>query len=344
MQSDEMQGSSAYKKHGSGKEPLNAFPLFQTRDIDRARHAVASKFCTHSLSPAKSAEGFDACHNHLAWSDVSLNYLSYGCEVKIEPGELERFYLIQVPLQGRAIVKNGRVEVRADRSCATVLNPTRDTQMVWGEGCCKLLLQINREALHLQAEELLQRKLSEAVLFAPAVDMRNPGLLHWVNDLFSVVGLAEEGEAFSGRAALRQPRMEESLILGFLTQQPSSISHELREERPDALPHQLRRAQEFINSNLTEPLTLAEISKAAGCSLRSLQVGFRKHFGVTPMGYLNCQRLNHAHYLLQSRTGARRVSTVAFDAGFSHLGRFSIAYRKAFGCSPKETLQYGGPT
>ena len=335
--------SGAPRSAGPKPLPLSAFPLFHTRDIDRARHAVASKFCSHSLAPRGSAKGFEASHNHVAGQALSLNSLSYGCEVRIEPGELERFYLIQLPLEGRATVQNGCKTVLAEKGLGSVLNPTRETRMIWHQGCSKLLLQISRDALQACAEELLQRRLSEAVLFEPEVNLQAPGMRHWVRDLFAAVDLAQQGQAFAPQKEARQARLEEGLILGFLTRQPSSISHALAQEPPRALPHQLRRAQEFIHGNLSEPLTLAQIAAAAGCSLRSLQVGFRAHFGMTPMGYLTQQRLDHAHYLLQSRKSGRRVSAVAYDSGFSHLGRFSISYRKAFGCSPKETLLYGGP-
>jgi AraC-like DNA-binding protein len=31
------------------------------------------------------------------------------------------------------------------------------------------------------------------------------------------------------------------------------------------------------------------------------------------------------------------VSDIAFDSGFSHLGRFSVDYRKSFGRTPRES-------
>ncbi len=325
-------------------DPLSAHPLFHTRDIDRARLNVARKFCAHDLTPGRQYRNFEARHNHVAGHSLSLNYLSYGCEVAINPGELERFYLIQVPIEGTARVQNGKVEVGASPTTASVLNPTRETRMTWHAGCRKLLLQIDRAALHAMAEQLLGRRLAEAVVFDPRLDLTTPALQRWAKSLSLTVRLAQSQGAFGRDMPLQQARLEEELILGLLSHQPSNILHALQQgDLSGAAPFQLRRAQDYIRGNLGEPLTLALIAAEAGCSLRSLQMGFKRHVGCSPMQYLTRERLIHAHYLLQSLPPDHRVGAVAFDAGFSHLGRFSIAYRAAFGRSPRETLRQGGP-
>lgn len=322
-------------------EPLSAHPLFHTGDIDRARANVARKFCAHDLTPRRDHRRFEARHNHAAGRCLSLNYLSYGCEVEIAPGELENFYLIQLPVEGHALVQNGRVEVAAGPQCATVLNPTRETRMVWQAGCRKVLLQIDRQSLHSKAEALIGRRLAEAVVFSPEVALGADGLQGWARALFSALSLAQNKGGFADNMHPHQDRLEEELILGFLCHQPSNVSHALDQE-PAAPSFQLRRAVDFIKANLGEPLTLAQIAAQAGCSLRGLQMAFKEHLRCSPMQYLMRERLHHAHYLLQSVSPDHGVSAVAFDSGFSHLGRFSIAYRAAFGCSPRDTLGQGG--
>ncbi|MFL6147869.1 MAG: helix-turn-helix domain-containing protein [Pseudonocardiaceae bacterium] len=44
------------------------------------------------------------------------------------------------------------------------------------------------------------------------------------------------------------------------------------------------------------PFTLAGLAQIASCSLRSLQEGFRRYVGLTPMQYLRQIRLEHAHH------------------------------------------------
>jgi AraC-like DNA-binding protein len=216
--------------------------------------------------------------------------------------------------------------------------------MTWHAGCRKLLLQIDRAALHAMAEQLLGRRLAEAVVFDPKLDLTTPALQHWAKTLRLAVRLAQNQGAFGGEMPLQQARLEEELMLGLLCHQPSTILHAVQQgDLSRAAPFPRRRALDYIRGNLGEPLTLTQIAGEAGCSLRSLQMGFKRHMGCSPIQYLSRERLIHAHYLLQSLPPDHRVGAVAFDAGFSHLGRFSIAYRAAFGQSPRETLRRGGP-
>lgn len=320
-------------------EPLSAHRLFQTQDIDLAREFVTQKFCDHELVPGSFHQTFDTRHNHVAGHTVSLNYLSYSSEVSINPGELDRFYLIQVPIRGHAQVTNGKTNVDASSQMASVLNPTQRTQMTWFEGCEKVLLQIDKSALQACAETLVGIPLAQPVVFDPQIDLSLPATLAWARSLKDAVSVAQNGGAFGASSFRHQALLEENLIQGFLSSQKSSISHLLEYSKSAPSSAQLRRAKTYMLENLAEPITLTDLARVAGCSLRSLQSGFKAHFGCSPMQYLRKQRLGYAHFLLQSLPADHLVSSVAYDCGFTHLGRFSIAYRKAFGQSPKETLE-----
>lgn len=322
-------------------EPLSAHRLFRTTDIDSARQAVSRKFCAHDLIPGSAHRQFDICHNHASGRDLSLNYLRYGSYVSINPGELTRFYLIQLPVRGQARVSNGTKTVRATARTASVLNPNRETRMIWHKGCEKLLLQIDRDALHRTAESLVGAHLAHPVVFDPEINLAAPALRKWHASFLAAVDLAQQGTAFGTSPHKHQNLFEEELLTGFLLAQTSTISHMLHEAPLGSSPGQVHRARAFILENLSEPITIAEIARHADCSIRSLQTGFRQRYECTPMQYLTRQRLNQAHFLLQTLPETSLVSDIAFDCGFSHLGRFSIAYRQAFGRSPRDTQNAG---
>ncbi|MGI8901528.1 MAG: cupin domain-containing protein, partial [Nocardioides sp.] len=107
------------------KTPLSRFPKVSTNDLDEVRSAVASDFCAHDLSLTRPGSRLDAVHNSAALgSRVALNYLRYGDEVRITPGTLDIFYLVQIPLSGTARVKVGDRVVASDRRYASLLSPT----------------------------------------------------------------------------------------------------------------------------------------------------------------------------------------------------------------------------
>jgi AraC-like DNA-binding protein len=107
-----------------------------------------------------------------------------------------------------------------------------------------------------------------------------------------------------------------------------------------AWPAAIRRAAAYIEAHPHRPITLADIAAAAAISVRTLQSGFQRHLGTTPMLYLRQVRLTHAHDDLQNAdpTQGDDVATIARHWGFGHLGRFAGYYRTTYGHPPRHTL------
>jgi transcriptional regulator GlxA family with amidase domain len=90
------------------------------------------------------------------------------------------------------------------------------------------------------------------------------------------------------------------------------------------------------------PYTVGRLAELAGVSTRSLQEGFRRYKGTSPMAYLREVRLARAHEDLRRMDHpATSVSDVAHRWGFLHLGRFAADYRAKYGVSPSQTLRDG---
>jgi AraC-like DNA-binding protein len=104
------------------------------------------------------------------------------------------------------------------------------------------------------------------------------------------------------------------------------------------MPRNLSRAVSYLRENLREPLTLPMLVQASGLSERTLHKQFRRFLGMTPVAYLRRLRLLAAREALRRPVGPG-VSEVALTGGFAHLGRFSIAYKAAFGETPSATRQ-----
>lgn len=105
----------------------------------------------------------------------------------------------------------------------------------------------------------------------------------------------------------------------------------------DATPETVRRAVAFMESQPDAEIGPAETAAAAGVTPRALQYAFRRHLGTTPMAHLRRVRLALAHADLVAADPSRDTVT-ANRWGFHHHGRFSAAYRTAYGVSPRRTL------
>lgn len=318
-------------------EPLAKRRLFQTSELDEARAIVAEKFCDHRLNIETQADAFDACHHRAEGRSASLNYIRYGADVRIEPGELGSFYLIQIPLAGVAEIDNrgGKVLTRAGQG--SVLNPHHDTKMRWHQGCAQLLMQIDAAALLQEAEQLLGTHVTGPITFETLVDEDRPATADWVRKLKTCFDLTEKSAIFDGAAGATQIRVERELIAEFLRSQPSNISALLASAPSTITNMHLRRAVQFIHANMSKPIAIGDIAEASGTTSRSLQLYFQSEFALSPMRYLKRQRLLLARRLILQSENDRTLGEIIYEAGFSHFGRFSSEYRDLFGEAPSQT-------
>jgi transcriptional regulator GlxA family with amidase domain len=99
----------------------------------------------------------------------------------------------------------------------------------------------------------------------------------------------------------------------------------------------VRRAVHYIEANLTAPVTLEDIVRAAGVSDRGLFRHFRSATGVSPMVYLRNSRFARVRDALRRARGEERIVDIAALWGFDHMGRFAVEYRQRFGEKPSDT-------
>lgn len=317
--------------------PLARHSLVDTRSPEEARQEIGRIFCPHFLSPNdRRADGFHAVHRSARQSFYSLNVVSYGCAVDIDPGELSRFFLLQLPIAGSASVRCGReTALVSPGRVASVLSPTLPTAMRWSDGCDKLIVLIDREAMERQCRELADRAVGH-VEFSTAVDCAGaPGrlLVDHVRLMYDSVGT----EAEMPRAYLA--RLGESLAALLLTSFAHSQRAALDAPAPPAGCGAVARAEEWIRANIERPFAVAEIAGAAGTSLRSLQEGVRRQRGATLTQMVETIRLERFRAMLADPGSRQTVTEAASLVGLGHLGRAAAAYRRRYGETPSQTLR-----
>jgi len=101
----------------------------------------------------------------------------------------------------------------------------------------------------------------------------------------------------------------------------------------------VRLAIDYINAHLNTGLRITDLIAATGVAERTLFKHFKDFMGVTPMGYVRNVRYLQARLALQSAGAEEGVTEIAMRFGFTHMGRFSVGYRRRFGESPSQTLR-----
>lgn len=89
----------------------------------------------------------------------------------------------------------------------------------------------------------------------------------------------------------------------------------------------------YIRKHLSEPLTVEQISQKVYMSESSFYRAFRDTFGVTPVEFINNERMKLARRLLQDP--GRKVQDVYLSAGYNSLSYFNRVFKRKYGLSPK---------
>jgi AraC-like DNA-binding protein len=321
---------------------LEGFARVSTADVDDAAEAIGRIFCPHQLKPVGHSEGdFCALHNCAAFDGFSVNYVAYGGSVSIDPGCLDRFFLLQIPLRGSALVYTAAQEVETGPGArASLLSPTMPVQMTWHKDCAQIILLLDRKLVEHRAAALAGTS-TRAVEFDPSVDLTAPSGRALRQAIVDLVELAERLGPAKRLSPVAAADWREKLLSALLTGQQHGLSRtiDVFEGRIETQPAALKRVRAYLEAQADEPLDLAQLADFAGIGVRALQLGFRRHFGTTVSAMLQDIRLARLNARLKTARPDERVVDIAFDLGFTHLSRMASAYRAKFGESPSATLR-----
>ena len=105
-----------------------------------------------------------------------------------------------------------------------------------------------------------------------------------------------------------------------------------RETRGGLAPWQLRRATEFIDSNLSEDPTIADLAKECGLSSTHFARAFKQTTHMTPHRWVTRRRLERAKELISE--GSIELAQIAQACGFADQSHFTRIFSGGEGTSP----------
>jgi AraC-like DNA-binding protein len=238
---------------------------------------------------------------------------------------------------GKVVLPGLAEPITTDRSTGTIRPDLPGTWTAASDDNSRIGIWIPSRSLHTKLEVLLDGQNAGSLAFQVAFDLtRGAGatIRRLLGLLFTEL---EQSDSLLGNQ-IAMSSFVDYLLLCLLLGLRHNYSEELHQQRASCAPGTVKRAEDFMRANVNVPLTIDAIANTAGCSVRALQIAFRRFRGTTPMAAMQRFRLEAARADILRRTGTQTLAGIAAAYGFSHPGRFAQLFRRVYGAYPSEVL------
>jgi len=327
-----------------GQRPLlERHRVFHSRDAEETRAFLHAK--DYQFDPSsRQARQLDARINAVYMPGLYVAYIHYGTVlVDLTPGRARKEHLIQLPVRGHLGTSIEGHSLACTPRCGAIASPMHEKcRFVSTPGSARIQLAVDGSALIGQLAALLGEPPKAQLSFAPAIDLTSGyGRRLARHVLMTVADLEQPDPALLN--PLTMSMFEQFILTGLLLSHPHNYIEALRRRERTIAPRDVKRAIDYMEAHLGSAVTLGAIVEASGVAGRTLFKHFRDTRGVSPMRYLCNARFEKVREALARAEPGESVTTVAMSWGFSHLGRFSVEYRRRFGESPSDTLRQRRP-
>jgi len=234
-----------------------------------------------------------------------------------------------------ALMRSGAGESRLGgerlaQSRVGLIRPGRDYEFHTTGRADLLLLAIPRHDAERSAQAIWGRSLEETDGRA-TIDFekrdQHPGVVHAWSRVLS--------DMLASRTPVDDPATTSTLPDGLLVDLLCKVAPQggrALSRRATAV-----RGAAFLRQQWRRPLCLRDVCEAVDAPERTLRQGFAEVYACSPMSYLRRIRLRTAREILLRSEPTERITDVALACGFTHMGSFSVDYRRTYGETPSET-------
>jgi hypothetical protein len=268
--------------------PLDRYALIRDHSVDEMRAALARIYSEFTLIPESRAGTLDIAFNNYQLPHIGMTFLKYGSAARLDFPETE--YISQLfPIKGKGETLNDGILVSMTEASSAVVSAGISFSGRYSDDYEQLVLRIRPAALTNLLSAITGAAIGGALRFDSAPDFTRPEarilrdhFLYLVNELSS---------AAAPLPSLLLAEFEQALMTMFLHANRHNYSHLLELEPPDAALSQVRRAEEYIEANWNQPISLETLAAITGVSARSLSRSFKQSRGYSPMQFVKQVRL-----------------------------------------------------
>lgn len=290
------------------------------------------------IGPTRRTGSLSFTHRMHSLGPITVLDIDFHDEVWVNGGENRPHYHVTVPVGTPSAATDDSPSLVTKPGAVSVYRPEGNASVSRYVGRL-LVVMIDRHAVEDALAGVLGRPITSQIDCQPVMAATAQAARSWIN----MVTLFAE-QLFAPGSTVHQPMVglpfADSVVHGLLLAADHPYREALAGEVGEPEPRAIRAAIDVIEAEADQPLTVSALAERSYVSVRSLQLGFRHHLGITPMAYLREVRLRRAHQmLLQSDPSRITVASVACRWGFTNLGRFAAAHTARYQESPSETLR-----
>ena len=319
-------------------DPLTRFSIINTNSPEEAEDILSKSLTDLRIMNVKNQPSFSLRMNGVNFGETSLVFNRLGTNTTIrsnQPGEAVIF-VFGGSVPSTFYLDNEPVVVSPRRGA--IIGPGQKICVERLEKSKVFVLRANLSDLNHHLEQLADMHCKASLVFDHSIDLTSgPGfelmqkLKHLVYEL--------DFDDIRGASSRLHKSLNEMLLTALFTL-PNNHSEKLSgNHSSNYSPKMVRMAEEYMRAHLEEPITITDLLKICGCSRSGLFSAFKNSKGYTPLEFLTELRLQNARKRLLNSDDGTLVTSVAYDHGFIHMGRFSQVYRKRFGELPSTTLK-----
>ena len=319
------------------KPLLTRQPLYKGEDVDDAREVLSTMFTEVTVDPLTAGGAYSTTVNGIELPRSIITYCEYPHGMIAGPRAELDFHTIQLNLSGSARFNISGIDVDGDMQKSVMLSSGEKVKVRHEPGNAILSYIVKDDVLHDVISTYIDHERNGPIKFSPNFDPKDPrtaSLLSFLNNF--VEELNRPGGVLESPAAVAS--FEHTLITFMLF----GLDHNYRDVLLNPAPMisfvQVKDVEDYLRAHASLPLTMDLVASATGYSVNTIFRAFKKHRNYTPMQFFRNVRMEMARQRLLYALPGETVSQIAMQCGFSHLGRFSIEYKKRFGESPGQTL------
>jgi len=318
--------------------PLSNHCMYDGHDVDDAREACTPLFGEVIMDPIGTKNPFRLQINGVQLNEVAIGYFNYASGALAGPvAPLDR-HTLQLNPKGTVLYRFDGDSAPADANTGIMLSAGQLVRNSHYGGNDNIALNVQDETLRNYLAHWSGEVPKAPFVFKTVFDATKPATASMLRLIYQFIDeLNEPGGILEIPAAVAT--FEHAVITSLLFGLEHNYSDVLQSATTDAGLKQVRKVEEYLEANATQPIDIKTVAQEAGSSMRSIYRAFQKYRGYSPTQYLVEVRMQLAHQRMLVASANDSVSRIAMECGFVHLGRFSANYKRRFGEKPSQTIQ-----